>query len=481
MRHRFPNILLLAVFLCAVPSAGAAAPPAARRAASTAVSTAVSPAARATTSAAAAEPDLPSVNVIRVDKVISPIVLEQITHAIERAERESRAALVLELDTPGGLDASMRSIVQVILKSKVPVIAWVAPEGARAASAGLFLVTASHIAAMAPNTNLGAASPVSLGGPVDSTLKSKATNDAAAFIESLAKNRGRNAAWNVRAVREAIAASETEAVELGIVDFVASDVHELLRKASGRTVRVPSGDVTLALEGAAVHRIESSFRHRVLSTLADPTVAYILFNLGTLGLVFELSNPGSILPGVLGAICLVLALIAFQTLPVNLGGVLLILLAMTFFLIELKVQSHGILAAGGILAFVTGSLLLFNPASGPAFRVSLGVVASTTIGVAGFFLFALGAGIRAQRRQQTTGAEGLIGERGVALSDVGAEEPGQIRVHGEIWRALALAGATPVRAGTAVQIVRLEGLTARVTPTESREAAAAAAREANAP
>jgi membrane-bound serine protease (ClpP class) len=460
MHRRFPNLPFLAVLLSVV-----AAP-------------AVPVVARAAEPAASA---VPSADVIRVDKVISPIVLEQVTHAIASAEKNERAALVIELDTPGGLDASMRSIVQAILKSNVPVITWVAPEGSRAASAGLFIVTASHVAAMAPNTNLGAASPVAMGAPMDSTLKSKATNDAAAFIETLAKERGRNAAWNVRAVREAVAASEKEAVELGVVDFVARDVHELLAKADGRTVRVRSGELTLELTGATVHQIEPSLRHRVLSTLADPTVAYILFNLGTLGLVFELSNPGSILPGVIGAICLVLALIAFQTLPVNLGGVLLILLAMVFFLIELKVQSHGILASGGVLAFVAGSLLLFNPASGPAFRVSLGVIASTTIGVAAFFLFALGAGLRAQRRKPVTGAEGLVGGQGVAISDISGTQAGQVRVRGEIWSALAAAGAPPIRAGSAVQIVRLEGLTARVMPLETRDATAAVAMEAKAP
>lgn len=425
--------------------------------------------------------DLPEVDVIRVDKVITPIVVEQIEDAIEHAEKNERAALVLQIDTPGGLDASMRSIVQAILKSRVPVITWVAPEGARAASAGLFLVTASHVAAMAPNTNLGAASPVSLGGGGDSTMKSKAMHDAAAFIETLAKERGRNAAWNVRAVREAIAASEKEAVGLHVVDFVARDVHELLQKANGRKVHLPAGDITLDLEGAVVHTIEPSLRHRVLATIADPTIAYILFNLGTLGLVFELSNPGSILPGVIGAICLVLALIAFQTLPVNLGGLLLIVLAMAFFLIELKVQSHGILASGGVLAFIAGSLLLFNPSAGPAFRVSLGVVISTAVGVAGFFLFAVGAGLRAQRRRASTGAEGLIGGRGVALSDLSASSAGQIQVRGEIWRALAATGAPPIRAGAPVQIVRLEGLTARVAPLEAVDAARAAATEARVP
>jgi membrane-bound serine protease (ClpP class) len=416
-----------------------------------------------------ASPAVPEriVDVVQVDGVISPVVLDQIHEAIRRSTSDRRLALVVEINTPGGLDTSMRSIVQEILKSEVPIITYVAPSGSRAASAGLFLVTASHVAAMAPNTNLGAASPVFMGGIADSTLSHKAMNDAAAFIETLAKERGRNAEWNVRAVREAIATSDRDAVTLHVVDFIAKDVPEVLAKASGRTVRLPAGERTLDLAGATIHRIEPSWRVRILGAIADPSIAYVLFNLGTLGLVFELSNPGAILPGVAGAICLVLALIAFQTLPINLGGLLLILIAMAFFIIELKVQSHGILAVGGVVAFVAGSLLLFDPGQGPAFHVSIGAIVSMTIGVAGFFLFAVGAGIRAQKKRAVTGSEGLRGMRGVALTAVAASAPGQVQVRGEIWRALPNDPAREIAAGQAVEIVRLEGLTARVKPAET--------------
>jgi len=409
-----------------------------------------------------------TVDVITVKGVISPIALDQIEEGITRAEDDRRAALVIELDTPGGLDPSMRSIVQAILVSRVPIVLYVAPTGARAASAGLFIVTASHVAAMAPNTNLGAASPVFLGGgQTDTTLAHKAMNDAAAFIETLARERGRNAAWNIRAVREAVATSEKDAVAMHVVDFVARDVDEVLEKASGRTVTVNGKPVTLALAGATIHRIAPSWRTHVLSQITDPTVAYVLFNLGSLGLVFELSNPGAILPGIAGAICLVLALVAFQTLPVNLGGVLLLLLAMAFFLIELKVHSHGMLAAGGIVAFFAGSLLLFNPSLGPAFRVSLTTVGATTAAVAMFFLFAIGAGVRAQQRRPTTGAEGLVGARGVALTAFDHAHAGQVRVRGEIWQALPAPDARAVLVDEAVQVVRIEGLTARVVPVEA--------------
>jgi membrane-bound serine protease (ClpP class) len=404
------------------------------------------------------------VDVIEMKGVISPIALEQLRNAIDRAAKAHRAALVIELDTPGGLEVSMRSMVQQILRSPVPVIAWVAPSGAHAASAGAFIVAASHVAAMAPNTNLGAATPISMGAPMDSTLKAKATNDAAALIETLAQERGRDVEWNVRAVREAVAATEREALTRHVIDFVARDVHELLRLADGRRVKLPAGETTLAVAGARVNHITPSVRERLLGTIADPTVAYILFNLGTLGLVFELSNPGSVLPGVAGAICIVLALIAFQTLPVNLGGVLLLLLAVVFFLVELKVTSHGVLAAGGVAAFVAGSLLLFDPGAGPAYRVSVSVIVGTAIAVTGFFVFALGAGWRAQRKRPTTGSEGLIGERGAALSRVAPGDAGQVRVRGEIWRALPEDGSRAIERDEGVVVVRVEGLTARVAP-----------------
>jgi len=410
-------------------------------------------------------PSVSSVDVITLKGVISPIALDQVEDAVGRATAARRTALVIELDTPGGLDASMRSIVQVMLASPVPILVYVAPTGARAASAGLFLVTAAQVAAMAPSTNLGAASPVFLGGgTADSTLSHKVMNDAAAFIETLARERGRNAEWDVRAVREAIATSEKDAVQLHVVDYVARDIDDLLRQAQGRTVNVAGKPVTLELAGADVHRITPSWRIQLLSQITDPTVAYVLFNLGSLGLVFELANPGTILPGVAGAICIVLALIAFQTLPVNLGGLVLLVLAMAFFLIELKVHSHGMLAAGGVIAFLAGSLLLFNPSLGPAFRIPFTTVGATTAAMAAFFLFAVGAGVRAQRRKPTTGREGLLGAAGVALSAFDHTHAGQVRVRGEIWQARAVDAARPIAADEAVEVVQLEGLTARVRP-----------------
>jgi membrane-bound serine protease (ClpP class) len=399
------------------------------------------------------------VDVIQVNGAITPITAEQIRNQIHRSEGDKARALVLVMDTPGGLESSMRSIVKSILASDVPVIAYVSPPGSRAASAGLFIVTACHVAAMAPNTNLGAASPVSMGGPMDTTLSKKAMSDAAALIQSLAETRGRNGEWNVKAVRQAISAGSTEAVELHVVDFIANDLRDLLQKSSGRTVKVHGKEVTLELADADLHEINSSFRHRVLSWIADPNVAYLLLTLGFYGILFELQNPGSILPGIAGAIFLILGFAALQTLPVNAAGLLLILLAFVFFLLEVKVQSHGMLAVGGVVSFVVGSLFLFEPGPGGVFRVSIPVLVGTTLATTLFFLFVIGKAIRAQRRRVVTGSEGLVGEVGEAATAVSPH--GHVRVHGEIWRAES---PEPIPAGAAVEVMRVRGLTLEVRP-----------------
>jgi membrane-bound serine protease (ClpP class) len=398
-----------------------------------------------------------AVDVIQVSGAITPITAEQIQGQIRDSEKSGARALVLVMDTPGGLESSMRSIVKAILASDVPVITYVSPPGSRAASAGLFIVTASHVAAMAPNTNLGAASPVQIGGPMDTTLAKKATSDAAALIQGLAETRGRNVEWNVKAVRQAISAASSEAVGLHIVDFVALDLRDVLRQADGRAVKLAGRLDTLAVAGAEIREIRSSLRHGILSWIADPNVAYILLTLGFYGLLFELQSPGAILPGVAGAIFLILGFVALQTLPVNLAGLLLMLLAMVFFILEVKVQSHGILAAGGAVSFLIGSLILFQPGLGGVFRVSLAVILGATLATVVFFLFVIGKAIGAQRRKVTTGAEGLVGEVGECVTAL--RPRGQVRVHGEIWQAV---GAEPVERGTAVEVVRVRGLTLEV-------------------
>lgn len=415
-------------------------------------------ASHAATQSGATQPGAGHVDVIRVTGAITPITVEQIETQLERSVAGNARALVLVMDTPGGLEASMREIVKLILASRIPVVTYVSPPGARAASAGLFIVTASHVAAMAPNTNLGAASPVSLGGPSDTTLAKKATSDAAALIRSLAETRGRNADWNARAVTEAISASASEAVSLRVVDFVATGLPEVLAQAEGRRVVVAGDTVRLALAGAEQREIEASFRHKVLSWIVNPNVAYLLLTLGFYGILFELQSPGAILPGVAGAIFLILGFVALQTLPVNVAGLLLIGLAVTFFVLEVKVQSNGVLAAGGVVAFFIGSLILFEPGPGQVFRVSLPVIIGTTLATAALFTFVIGKALGAQKRRVTTGAEGLVGEHGDAVTALAPL--GDVRVHGELWRARSETGA--IAAGAPVEVVAMSGLTLTV-------------------
>lgn len=397
------------------------------------------------------------VDVMTVDEAITPITEQRIKSQIERAEEDGAKALVIVIDTPGGLESSMRGIVKAILASEVPVISYVSPPGGRAASAGLFIVTATHVAAMAPNTNIGAASPVAMGGTMDSTMAHKAMNDAAAFIQTLAETRGRNADWNVDAVRHAVAVSSTEAVKLHVVDFIATDLKDVLVQANGRRVKVSTGEITLDVAGADLREIRSTFRQRVLTWIADPTVAYLLLTLGFYGILFELQSPGAILPGVAGAIFMVLGFVALQTLPVNTAGLLLIVLGIVFFALEVKVHSHGILAAGGALSFLVGSLILFEPGPAGVFRLPLPVVAGTTGATALFFLWVIAKAVGSQRRRVTTGAEAMVGQVGEAATPLSPK--GQIRVRGEIWQAHS---AEPVPVGAPVEVVHVRGLTLEV-------------------
>ncbi|OGL25962.1 MAG: hypothetical protein A3G44_00005, partial [Candidatus Rokubacteria bacterium RIFCSPLOWO2_12_FULL_73_47] len=376
-----------------------------------------------------------------IDGVINPVTLRLVGVAIERAEAEGAQALLIQLDTPGGLERSMRGIVQRILNARIPVIVYVAPTGARAASAGVFITMAAHVAAMAPATNIGAASPVALGGGADKTMMKKIENDAAAFIRSVALERGRNADWAEKAVRQAVSITEREAVKLKVVDLIADSVPDLLAKIDGRTVKTVAGTVTLATRGARVKAIEIGFRDRFLNVITDPNVAYILMMLGMLGLFFELSNPGVILPGVVGGISLILAFFAFQSLPINYAGLLLILFGIVLFIAEIKVVSHGVLAIGGTISMALGSMMLFEtPELG--FRVSWWVMLPTVGMTAGVFVFALGAGVRALYGRQLLGPSGFIGLRGTVRERVAPE--GQVLVQGELWRAVAAGEALEV-------------------------------------
>ena len=410
---------------------------------------------------AAAAPTPAPVATVVVDGVISPVTLRLVESALAHAKAGGAQALVIQLDTPGGLERSMRAICQRLLNAEIPVVVWVGPTGARAASAGVFITMAAHVAAMAPATNIGAAHPVAVGGSIDKESMRKIENDAAAFIRTIAVERGRNADWGEKAVRQSVSVTEREAVRLKVVDFVADSIPDLLSKLDGRTVKTSRGPVTLATRQAVAKPIEIGFRDRVLAIITDPNVAYVLMMLGTLGLIFELSTPGAILPGVIGGISLILAFFAFQSLPINFAGLLLILFAIVLFIAEVKVTSHGVLAIGGIVSMALGSLMLYD-APEVGFRVSWRVMAPTVALTAGFFLFALTLGVRAFRRRPLLGVSGLIGQSGVAR---GALEPeGQVSVHGEIWRAVA---DRPLADGTRVTVVDVQGLTLKVVGSDA--------------
>jgi membrane-bound serine protease (ClpP class) len=406
-------------------------------------------------------PDAPApgrVLVVRLEGPVSPVSAQAIRKAVDRAESGDYRALVIEVDTPGGLETSMRDMVKRMLASQVPVITWVMPGGARAASAGVFVVMAGDVAAMAPGTNIGAATPINLQGPMDSTLAHKATNDAAAFARTVAAQRGRNGDWAEEAVRHAVAASDSEAVALRIVDFEASTLAELLALADGRSWRRGEERLTLHTKGLPSDRIEPGFGERLLAVIADPNVAYILMMLGFYGLLFELQSPGAILPGVVGGICLILAFLAFSVLPVNSAGIALIVLAIVFFLAEIKVASHGLLAAGGVVSLLLGSVILFEGGGGGP-RLSWAVIAGATVSTSGFFLVIMAAGLRARRARVSTGAQGMVGLRAVVIERLAPG--GRVRLRGEYWNAVS---GTPLEPGTEVEITGVDGLLLRVRP-----------------
>ncbi len=401
------------------------------------------------------------VPLVEVEGAIGPVAAEYVEDALAGVDPVRTPFAVVRLDTPGGLDRAMRRIVRAVLRAPVPVVVWVGPPGARAASAGLFIVAAAHVAAMAPGTNLGAAHPVAIGpGGGDETLKKKAEEDAAAYIRSLARQRGRDPAWFERAVKESLSLAAEEAVEQGVVDFLAADLDELLERLDGRKVAFGGAEVVLETRGVELRPVGWSLRQRVLRVLSDPNVAYLLLLLGFYGLFFELSNPGSIFPGVLGGLCLILAFVGLQTLPFNYGGILLILLGLVLLLLEVKITSFGLLTVGGVLALTLGSLMLFKTADAYV-KLSWGVLVPAVAATVAFFLFAVGKGIAAQRARRLGGAEGMRGETGRALEALEPGRPGKVFVHGEYWNALA---EESVPAGAEIEVTDVDGLTLRVRP-----------------
>jgi membrane-bound serine protease (ClpP class) len=397
------------------------------------------------------------VSLVRIDGPIGPISARVILKAIESSVEDSSEALIIELNTPGGLDESMRLVTKDILNSQVPVIVYVSPSGSRAASAGVFITLSAHIAAMAPGTNIGAAHPVSMGQQVDSTMMGKVENDAAAYIKSIATKRNKNAEWAEEAVRKSVSVTEYEALKLNVIDLVANNVRDLLDSCDGRKVSLPSGERTLNTKEVEVTRIEMSWRDRVLEVISNPNIAYILFSIGMLGIFFEFSNPGAIFPGIIGGICLILAFFSFQSLPINYAGLLLMALAVIFFILEIKITSYGALTIGGIVSLFLGSLMLFESPL-PYMRASLSIIIFVVIAMAAFFIFAVGLGLKAQRGKITTGKRGMVGETGVARTPLKPE--GSVFVQGEIWKAIA---DEPVEKGEKVVIQDVENLTLKVT------------------
>ncbi|MCX6175497.1 MAG: nodulation protein NfeD [Ignavibacteriales bacterium] len=411
------------------------------------------------------------VDVINIDGAINPPVAAFIHDGIKKAEEENSECLVIKLNTPGGLLKSTRLIVSDMLTSNVPVIIYVYPAGAQAASAGVFITLAANISAMTPGTNIGAAHPVMMSeGGVQNRKDSldimmeKATNDAAAFIRSIAEKRHRNIEWAEKAVRQSVSLTETEALKENIIDMIAKNLDSLLVQLNSRTVETAAGTKTLHTQNAQVRLIEMNAIEKFLDIISDPNIAYILMMIAIYGLIFELSNPGSIFPGIVGVISLILAFYSMHTLPINYAGLALIIFAVILFIAEIKIVSHGLLTAGGIISFAIGSLMLINTDASYEFvHLSLSVIITVTVLTTLFFVFALGKGIAAQRRQPATGGEGLIGETGKALTLINPERPGQVMVHGEIWNAESK--GDEIEEGTKIKVTELKDLNVIVKKT----------------
>lgn len=379
---------------------------------------------------------------IKIDATINPASADFIHRAIKVAQKEQATCLLIHLNTPGGLLKSTRTIVSDILESPVPIVVYVSPGGAHAGSAGVFITMAAHIAAMAPGTNIGAAHPVSTQGEMDTILSAKATNDAIAFIRSIAAKRARNAEWAAQAVQKSVSLTESEALEYNVINLIASNEQELLHNIDGRNITVSSGTVTLHTKNATTRSLEMGWGEKMLNILSDPNVAYILFLLGLYGLIFELYSPGAIFPGIIGGICIILALYTMHTLPVNYAGLALIVFGVILFLLEIKIVSHGLLAIGGVISLLLGSMMLIRTDETWAMASLSWAVIITAVAVSSlFFLFVIGMGLKAQRAKPAMGFEAMIGEVGHSLSDL--NPGGTVRMHGEIWKAISAGGYIP--------------------------------------
>ncbi len=404
-----------------------------------------------------------AVVVATYEGVINPVTAEYFHDALAFAEANRAQALVWQLDTPGGLDTSMRLIIKDITGSAVPVVVYVAPSGGRAASAGVFITLSAQIAAMAPGTNIGAAHPVAMGGgEMDKTMKEKVENDAVAYAKSIAEQRGRNVAWAEDAVRKSVSVTEKEALHLKIIDLVADDLPGLLEKLDGRTVTTSAGTTTLKTKGAAIRTFSMGWRLEMLKALSDPNIAYVLMTIGMIGVLAELYNPGAILPGIVGAISLILAFYSLQSLPVNYAGVLLVLLGVILFILEATVTSYGLLAIGGVASMILGGLMLVKT-DAPFLQISWSVMLPVVTLAAGLSLFVVGMGVRAMRRQPTTGSEGMIGLVGIAKTTLAPQ--GKLLVRGELWDAISDQALEP---GDPAEVTRVDGLKLHVKPASKK-------------
>jgi membrane-bound serine protease (ClpP class) len=401
----------------------------------------------------------PFVTLAAYDGVINPVSAEYLHDALASAEADRAQALIIALNTPGGLDSSMRLIIKDMTGATVPVVVYVSPSSGRAASAGVFITMAAHVAAMAPGTNIGAAHPVNLGGgDMDKTMKDKVENDSVAYIKSIAQQRDRNAAWAEEAVRKSVSVTEREAVKLKIVDMVAEDLPALLKQLDGRRVHLPTGPTVLKTAGASVREFPMGLRLEWLKAISDPNIAYLLMTIGTIGIIAELYSPGAILPGIVGAISLILAFYSFQSLPVNYAGMLLFVLGIVFFVLEATVTSYGLLAIGGVIAMLIGSVMLIK-SDAEFFRISWSVILPVVTLAGAFALLIVSMGMRALRRRPVTGREEMIGLVGIAKTAVAPQ--GQLAVHGELWEAVS---EQPLGPGDQAEVTGIDGLRLLVKP-----------------
>jgi len=390
---------------------------------------------------------------IEVDGIINPVTAKFIMDSIDQAAQQGGQCLIIELDTPGGLMESMRIIVKKMLSSTIPIIVYVAPRGARAASAGVFITLSAHIAVMAPSTHIGAAHPVSLGeGKESKTMAEKIVNDTVSYVKTIAKTRGRNVDWAEKAVRKSVSITEEEAVKLNVVDFISPDIQDLLTKIDGKVVKLDGSTRTLLTKGIQPRSMQMSWRYRLLDIISNPSIAYILLMLGIYGIFFELQSPGAILPGVVGGIFLILAFYALHMLPINYAGLALIFFGIILFIAEIKVVSHGLLTVGGVISLLLGSMMLIETTA-DYMRISLSVIIPAVLVSAGFFTFAIAKAIKARLTKPTTGMEGLIGEVGIAATSMAPE--GKISIHGEFWNAVS---EQNIEKGEKVQVIGVVNL-----------------------